>query len=94
MSCQKWIGVVLAFAASLNACALNNEMVIGNNDSSKTLYFINNFEFRFPPKINIHLEPLQDASWRISGNISDIVRDVVSEISAINFKGLANQHNS
>lgn len=85
---------VLVCTIALGACALNNEILIESNEDPRSEFFINGFELRFPSKANVHIVPLQGASWQIGGDISGIIRDVVSDISAIDFEGLASQHGS
>lgn len=76
-----WKSVQLAMLVCLSACALNNKMVIESDSGYQSTFLVDGFEINFPPESQVHYTQLQGASWVLSGDISGIAQDVVSEIS-------------
>jgi|GEM_PF-2720447 len=89
-----WIITFLLFIVGSSACALNNKIVIKSSESLQSSYFRDGFEFRFPDSQHIQIEPMYGASWQISGDISDVIQSVVTDIYAFDFHGLSSQKNS
>ena len=76
--------VICLFLISLclSGCALNNEIVIKSKNDYQRTFMAGGFEFVFPHNSKIHFLPLQGSAWVLSGDISEIYRDVVAEFEA------------
>src|SRR5680860_687661 len=87
-------GVPLAIVVFSSSCALNNQIVIKSSNGYQNEFLAKGFKFNFPPESDIHFVKLQGAAWVLSGDISEIARDVVSEIGAQKRVLLSNESGS
>lgn len=89
MKSYYWMVTAMAGLVYLSACAGYRDMVISSEREYPSTAHIGDVQITFPAQSNISFSPMPGASWIMSGDISDIIYEVVAELDAIDFEGLS-----